>query len=50
MTQLIDFSGCLPIPGKGYNVANGKKINYYDFLMTGEDANCTEAVKRIVPV
>lgn len=28
---------------------NGKKINYYDFLMTAENKDCNEAVKRIVP-
>ncbi len=28
---------------------NGKKINYYDFLTTGQNQDCAEAVKRIVP-
>lgn len=28
---------------------NDKKINYRDFIMSGEYKNCTEAVKRIVP-
>lgn len=28
---------------------NGQKINYYDFLMSGEYADCNEAVMRIVP-
>lgn len=28
---------------------NGKKINYYDFLMAAEDTDCNAAVQRIVP-
>ena len=28
---------------------NNRKINYRDFLMTGEYDGCNEAVKRIVP-
>ena len=28
---------------------NGKKINYYDFLTTGQNQDCTEAVKRLAP-
>lgn len=28
---------------------NGRKINYYDFLIAAENADCNEAVKRIVP-
>ncbi len=27
----------------------GKKVNYYDFLMSGEYADCNEAIVRIVP-
>ncbi|MBS6397688.1 MAG: HipA domain-containing protein [Clostridiales bacterium] len=28
---------------------NGRKLNYYDFLMSVEDSNCNEALQRIVP-
>ena len=28
---------------------DGKKINYYDFLKSAENEDCSEAVKRIVP-
>lgn len=28
---------------------DGKKINYYDFLTSSENEDCSEAVKRIVP-
>lgn len=28
---------------------NGKKLNYYDFLMSTENTGCNEAVQRIVP-
>lgn len=28
---------------------NGKKINYYDFLTTQQDADCGAALKRIIP-
>lgn len=28
---------------------NGKKINYYDFLMAAEYEDCSEAVKRMIP-
>lgn len=27
----------------------GQKVNYYDFLMSGEYADCNEAIVRIVP-
>ena len=27
----------------------GQKINYYDFLMSGQYADCNEAILRIVP-
>lgn len=27
----------------------GQKINYYDFLMSGEYSDCNDAIKRIVP-
>ncbi len=29
--------------------SNGRKINYYEFLMSGEQAECNAAVARIVP-
>lgn len=28
---------------------NGRKINYYDFLMAAENQDCSKAIKRIVP-
>jgi len=28
---------------------DGKKINYYDFLMANENTDCSEAIKRIIP-
>lgn len=28
---------------------NGKKLNYYDFLMSTEEPECYEALKRVVP-
>lgn len=48
MTKEIDFTNCKIIKGKFYNGANGKKINYYDFI-NNYDANLKEAIINIVP-
>ena len=44
----MDFTA-LPRKNKTYAGANGRKINYFDFLSSLSDPDCNAALKRIHP-